>query len=148
MPKKWDDVRQRLATKAADGQFLAAYTGTETDAELGELIILLAEHCKEAQAAKGCVIHALKKIPIYTLKNIVKDLRRKTCLEMLDEECACRNRPEDGNRLNLNPPPFKQTPRPQTPARFNPQGLPDAKPTPWSQPMAPNQEPHHQPAFH
>ena len=56
MPKKWDDVRQRLATKGADGQFLAAYTGTETDAELGELIILLAEHCKEAQAAKGCEI--------------------------------------------------------------------------------------------
>ena len=92
MELNWHEVSQRLAAKDAAGHFLPAYTGSETDEELHEIMVAMIENCRKNADISHCVFRLLKIIPNYTMKDMVHQIKRQTCLELLNEECACRNR--------------------------------------------------------
>jgi len=82
---------ERIATQGRDGKFLPAYTGEETDAELRELILHFTENCSVEHSRPECVFRSLTGLTHASLEDLVNGLSREACLQLLADECACRN---------------------------------------------------------
>jgi len=91
MSDHWKQVIQRMSALGADGKYLPAYTGSESDAELRDLILRLVENCSDCHSHKQCVFRPLKKIHNPTLTYIISKLNRPGLIGILNDECDCRN---------------------------------------------------------
>ena len=87
----WSDTLRRISSKGQEDTFLPAFCGGETDQELRELVLQLALTCSALHAAEKCPLRPLLGLSHVALKNAVNRFDRETCLELLQEECTCRN---------------------------------------------------------
>jgi|ERR1035437_1625284 hypothetical protein len=92
MQANWNKLVSHMSSNGSDEKFLPACTGEETDEELRALIIHLTANCSVSLSRDACVFRPLTGLTYASLHNVVNGLSRETCLQMLAEECACRNR--------------------------------------------------------
>jgi hypothetical protein len=82
---------RRISSKGQEDTFLPAFCGGETEQELRELVLQLTLTCSAARSLPDCPIRQLKGLSNVTLRNTVNRWSPETCLELLQEECTCRN---------------------------------------------------------
>ena len=89
----------RMKIKDADGNFLSAITGSESDAELRELITNLACHCFECGSRAHCPFQMLNKLTYESRKQLVDTMQRPTMLMLFETELECRTRYASGSEF-------------------------------------------------
>jgi hypothetical protein len=87
----WNDTFRRISSKGQDDTFLPAFCGGESEQELRELVVQIVLNCAVLQTAQECPLRPLQGLFHVTLRNAVNRLSRESCLELLQEECTCRN---------------------------------------------------------
>ena len=86
-----DTIYGRLCLRGADGKFCQAHTGLETDAELKAIIHLIFKNGHHDLCDDACFFSRVIQLHPDSLKFAVNLFPRSRLLEILEEECACRN---------------------------------------------------------
>ena len=86
----WPETKRRIAVPAADGLYFPAFTGTETDAELRELVLQMARNCRQKYSHPICQFRMLLGLSFPAMQNLLNNMERSALLDMLNEECFCR----------------------------------------------------------
>jgi len=90
MPVKRPVLKLRAQAKTPQGKYLSLLRGRETDDDLKELILALAENCPRDVACPQCpfrILGALAKGPRLALVN---SMSREMCLKVFESERNCR----------------------------------------------------------
>ena len=83
-------LQHRLAAKGLGGGPLSLLTGTETLAELRNLIINYSEACPEGLHYPHSPFRMLSGLSYASLCNLVNHLPYDTCVSLFDQELECR----------------------------------------------------------
>ena len=87
----WDETTARMSAKGREDKYPPAHTGLETDEELRALVLQLAQNCSVGHSHRECVFRPLISLSYTTVTSLIAGLSRKACIEILEDECGCRN---------------------------------------------------------
>jgi len=90
MMLSWPETQRRICFPATNGQYLPAFTGNETDTELRELILQMARHCRREHSHPICQFRMMLGLSFPAMQNLLNNLSRAALLDILKEECFCR----------------------------------------------------------
>jgi len=86
-----ETVKARLLAKGPEGKSLSALINAQTDGELRELILRLAEKCPAGPKHPHCPFFSLGSLTEISLKNLLDRTDRHKLMEQFAHECECRN---------------------------------------------------------
>ncbi len=101
MNRHWAELKQRSLAKGPKGELLSLLTGTETEAEVRQLIIHLVQECQYSQlcpagkAHSGCPFRAMAGLSYHSMKDMAETMPFADCLKLFEMEQDCRaNQPD------------------------------------------------------
>jgi len=96
-------IQLRLAARGPEGEPQSLIAGTETLAELREVIVGFSEGCPAGRNHPHCPFRLLSGLSYDSLTNLVNSMSRETCLDLFQQELQCRSQAGGPGRTCMAP---------------------------------------------